>query len=220
MHTKARIIDITGAGFAPRAETRCPLPKPTSTKQQSENHRSSPDGAPAQSCAEAQHLTVAQPTSYETEAPNVARVAMGLQRKRRFSFASHMEHAAPKHLAFHRRTNHDCVSEDTYPRPAASRPSVNPAFKALLHTKVRHTLVSGLDRPTVRSSLGLHTLQGSLPRCGGTTFIMPPLMGFARMHASALPSVPPGSHPQQSRLVFEKTAAPPGLSRLVDITNV
>ena len=53
------------------------------------------------------------------------------------------------------------------------------AFKGLLPVRIRAPATGGLDRPQVRSSPGLHTLQGFLPRPGGTALsTVPPLMGF------------------------------------------
>jgi hypothetical protein len=58
-------------------------------------------------------------------------------------------------------------------------PESAPAFRALLHSGVRHHTAGGLDRRRARSSPGLYALQGSLPRWLGTAFTAPPLMGLA-----------------------------------------
>jgi hypothetical protein len=94
------------------------------------------------------------------------------------------------------------------------------AYRALLRARIRHAHAGGLDQHVARSSHGLHTLQGSLPRCGSAALTAPPLMGFLTSGASAFGPGPPGSHPQPGRLVSEETAAPPGLRRLVTITSV
>jgi hypothetical protein len=93
------------------------------------------------------------------------------------------------------------------------RPLAEPLdFRGLLHARVRHTRAGGLDRHTARSSPGLSTLQGIPPRCGGTAFTAPPLMGLASTGRERPTSThPSGSRPQRDWLVSEETADPPGL---------
>jgi hypothetical protein len=47
------------------------------------------------------------------------------------------------------------------------------AFRGLIPAAIRHSRASGLDRRVARSSHGLSTLQGFLPRCGGAAFTVP-----------------------------------------------
>jgi hypothetical protein len=49
---------------------------------------------------------------------------------------------------------------------------------------------------------------------------MPPLMGFVSRGASVAFDCPSGYHPHRDWLVSEETADPPGLYRLMTITNV
>jgi hypothetical protein len=83
-----------------------------------------------------------------------------------------------------------------------------------------HTSCLGLH--AARSSHGLYALQGVLPHCGATAFTASPLMGFAftdtRTHRLLLPyRVSP-----TARLAFlpKQTADPPGLCRLLILTDV
>jgi hypothetical protein len=77
-----------------------------------------------------------------------------------------------------------------------------------------------LHRHRGRSSPGLRALQGSLPRWSGPAFAVPPLMGLPRSGANDRPTGPSGSRFQRDWLVSLETADPPGLWRLVTITNV
>jgi hypothetical protein len=50
------------------------------------------------------------------------------------------------------------------------------AFRALLHTRVRHFAAGGLGRRRARGSPGLSPLQGFLPHRNAATFTAAPLM--------------------------------------------
>jgi hypothetical protein len=53
---------------------------------------------------------------------------------------------------------------------------MTPAFRALLHTRVRHCTAGGLGRRRARGSPGLSPLQGVLPHRNAATFTAAPLM--------------------------------------------
>jgi hypothetical protein len=93
-------------------------------------------------------------------------------------------------------------------------------YRALLHARIRHSRASGLGRHGARGSLGLLTLQGIPPRRGAPAFTGAPLMGFPPRDANGPRRNPPGSLPQRGWLVSLETADPPGLLRLLTITNV
>jgi hypothetical protein len=95
-----------------------------------------------------------------------------------------------------------------------------PACRALLRVRVRLARSCGLGGIVARSSPGLRTLQGSLPRCGAPAFTGAPLMGLLPWDANGPRPGPSGSRPQRDRLVSLETTDPPGLLRLLDITNV
>jgi len=65
------------------------------------------------------------------------------------------------------------------------------AFRALLHTRVRHKTHSGLDRANARSSLGVSPLQGPHQRSDGSTFTEPPLARLVPKRTKASSVTPP-----------------------------
>jgi hypothetical protein len=108
--------------------------------------------------------------------------------------------------------------------PATSRVPIQARERPRLQGFAPHEspplTAGGLDRRRARSSPGLHTLQGSLPRWNRTAFTALPLMGFLRSGASDRTTGPPGSRFLRDRLASLEAAGPPGLCRLVTITNV
>jgi hypothetical protein len=79
---------------------------------------------------------------------------------------------------------------DSWPKPPASKQLPKPArerprLQGFAPHESPPLAAGGLDRRRARSSPGLHTLQGSLPRWNGAAFTASPLMGFLRATASA-----------------------------------
>jgi hypothetical protein len=109
------------------------------------------------------------------------------------------------------------------------RPTTKPAYgtapgtpppSGVCSTRESATRHRRLNRRRARSSPGLSALQGAFPHWNGATFAVPPLMGLARPDANGRLGCPPGSQFQRDWLVSLETADPPGLWRLLTITNV
>jgi hypothetical protein len=94
-------------------------------------------------------------------------------------------------------------ADEHRPKPAATGPKGPPATSRVpIQARERPRLqgfaphesppptAGGLDRRRARSSLGLHSLQGSLPRWNRTAFTALPLMGFSvRAQATERPAL-------------------------------
>jgi hypothetical protein len=97
----------------------------------------------------------------------------------------------------------------------------SPAFRALLHARVRHLESGGLGRPEARSSPGILPLQGAPPHPNGLAFTGPPLTRLIPPSAEATDGTPSqGVTCGRGWLVSRETADPPGVLRLVTDTFV